>query len=331
MGFIFAFYAILFGLKDKRVIKGLVIFILTSLAYAFFRLSLLKSAYVVPLSFLRDEGLYVRVLSFIKSFLYLIGKVLIPINIPFERHFVVRDAFNLYLVVFGIMIAILYHFRKEKVYLFFTLSCLISLIPVSNIILPISASLRAHFIYFSSFMIIAVVLMFIAAIKQRIKNKLVRNLFYLFSIFYISFLLYQRSIHINLWRDKKVFYLKQIELEPNSFLALNNLGREYFKDGDYENAFKYFYLSALRSPKQSYTVAWNNLGVIYQRRNEIEMAIECYKKSIETGDYYLAYRNLIELYLALGRKKELLELLNKALIQYPSDEYFIHLRSYISS
>ncbi|MCX7940819.1 MAG: tetratricopeptide repeat protein [Endomicrobia bacterium] len=286
--------------------------------------------YFIPTSFLSNENHLVRTLTFIRSIFFYIYKLLIPINVPFEKHFIERNLFSIYTFLFFILVCVaivVYKTKKEN--LFFILFFVVSLIPTSNIVLPLSATLRSHNIYFASFVPMAYICMYMFS-RFVLIPKLTKLLFFLFLFIYFVLNIYQAVYHTSLWNDKEKFYLKQIQLEPNSYLCLNNLGLEYVSKRDYDKAKEYFLLSIERSPNSSYSVAWNNLGVMYQRTGEIDKAIDCYKKSIYYGEYYLAYKNLLEVLYFLGDKEDFKNILSKALKRYPDDQYLIRLISLLN-
>ncbi len=119
----------------------------------------------------------------------------------------------------------------------------------------------------------------------------------------------------NLYIDLAAVYLKKndypkaeeyakkaLAIEPNNVIAHFNLGKSYFAQGKLEDAKNEFEL-ACRSPK--YPDWFKDLGDVYYRLNNLQMAIQAYQRAI-TGNRqnYFAYNNMGLAYANLGKFNE---------------------------
>ncbi len=105
------------------------------------------------------------------------------------------------------------------------------------------------------------------------------------------------------------------------------MGVELFRVGHYNEAKKYFEISTKLAPY--WWVNWNNLGAIYEREKNYKKAAEYYQKSINNGQYYLAYENLAKLFvLHSNDQKRTEELLQEALKLYPENNNLRQIAAY---
>lgn len=104
---------------------------------------------------------------------------------------------------------------------------------------------------------------------------------------------------------------KEIRETPEVY---NLLGLALMGLGDVEGA-KGWFLKAV-SLDSKFSPAWTNLSACYLRLKDYEKALEAAKKAL-ANPYYLfperAYYNMAEAYFAMGRDREALDALNKAI------------------
>jgi tetratricopeptide (TPR) repeat protein len=75
-------------------------------------------------------------------------------------------------------------------------------------------------------------------------------------------------------------------------------------------------------------VNWNNLGAIYEREKNYKKAAEYYQKSVNNGQYYLAYENLAKILVFHSNdKKKTEEFLNEAINLFPKNENLWKIRA----
>lgn len=104
------------------------------------------------------------------------------------------------------------------------------------------------------------------------------------------------------WKNGLTLYGHDIKISKDSFDLENNYGVELFRNGQVEEAAIHFEKSTKLAP--TWWTNWNNLGVIYERKQDFAKAKEYYKKAIDNGQYYLAYENYASILLFRDEKPE---------------------------
>lgn len=318
-------YSAIFLDKDKRrktrpplFVFGGVLFI-----YLILRLLVLGNPFHRTLSLINEASLLERIYTLPRILLTYIRLIVFPFILKSEYHFVVHTFKNPYvwlgtLGLISIFSLILKSLKPRRHALFFSCWFLIGLLPYSNLIIPLHATLMEHWAYFSSMGF--AVLMSMAIFK--ITEKMLRWQRHV-SVAIIAFLMIFYAVRITErnkeWRDPFVLYQRDLEREPNSFLLHCNLGVEYFRKGMMKEAKKEFLASNDVCPGRGYDIAYNNLGVIYAREGKISDAISCYKTSIALNNYALAYGNLGALYNNLQMHKDAALILQEGAKLYPLD------------
>jgi len=131
----------------------------------------------------------------------------------------------------------------------------------------------------------------------------------------LSVLSYQR---VQEWENGLKLYSIDVERQPDSYLAQNNLGVELFRNGKIKEATPHFLKSIELYP--TWATAWNNLGATYHRVGNLDEAEKCYLKAVK-GNYYLAIENYA---IVLFQKKNWTSLkhflLNEAIPHYPNNK-----------
>lgn len=82
-----------------------------------------------------------------------------------------------------------------------------------------------------------------------------------------------------LWRSAHTLWSHTVKISPQSSSALNNLGRAYAIDNQYERAIELFLRAAEANPYNANPLF--NLGRLYERIGEPQKAIEYYRKFAE--------------------------------------------------
>jgi protein O-GlcNAc transferase len=99
---------------------------------------------------------------------------------------------------------------------------------------------------------------------------------------------------------------------PNTFPSevipqtLSDLGKKYFEEGKVNEAITSF-KKALKADPDFY-IAWFNLGLVLQKQNRYQEAIECYLKNIKLyGENPYAFKNLAFCYSMTGQTEEAIQ------------------------
>ncbi len=274
--FIIFFYWLFFELKTApwKSKKGLTLFslMLLSLLYTGLRVYMQKNSALVPLSFLSAESFTVRTLTFIKALYVYLGIVLFPVKLAFENHFIERQVLNVYnalTVLTGLALAYVYrkNYARFKFYAFYLLWFLIGLATVSNIFLPLSATIRLQWLYLPLGALLAVLAdALLRAARGPAGKKYVKAAL----LVWLPFLCVQTVRRNALWSDPLKFFKYETRVEPKNFLAWCALGDLYYDDGNYLMAEYCFNESVQQSPGKSYDLAISNLAEARKKINEVK-------------------------------------------------------------
>lgn len=237
-------------------------------------------------------------LFYLKTFIY-------PVDLAINQHWVVRN-FSLYdfyiplitsSIILGILIIIgIYFYVKKNVYstlyIFFFLWFLGGLIMHVHIIFPLDLTVSDRWFYFPMVGLLGMTGVLIEQIK--IKDLLLKKMLAVLLIIIIIFLALRTMSRNSDWKDGLTLYSKDINISKNAFDLENNLGVELYRAGRFDEAEIHFENSTKLAP--NWWTNWNNLGAMFERRNDLNTAKIYYQKAIDNGQYYLAYENLAKIY-----------------------------------
>ncbi len=193
---------------------------------------------------------------------------------------------------------------------FFSLWCLISLLPVAQLAKPLNATIAETWLYAPSIGVIALVGV-AAAAAARHKPAIVALL-----LITLSVPLAVRTVsRIHEWNEPLAFYLQEAERSPNSFVLANNVGVEYIRHGHLAKAGQSFQRAL--EIENRYSVAHNNLGVVEERSGRPDRAYTHYQQAILLGQYHLAYQNLGSLLFRLGFVRQAAQVYQHGLEVFP--------------
>lgn len=247
---------------------------------------------IVPLSIVAILMRYLRIFIF-------------PFDLHMERDIpIVNSWYDLYawLLVgaFLLIVYVVFHIAcKDKRVLLGGLWFVVSYIPVANLF-PLQIAVAEHYMYLPSIGIFIIV------------SAALCNLFYesnwqtkrILILCGISILLACCIVTIRRnrdWQDPKKLYASTIKHSQNCFRVNNNMGVEYFREGNVQEGKRYFLQSLDINPK--YVPALNNVGVCFEREKEYVKAFEYYQTALAYNpDYFLSYKNLGFLLLKFGEK-----------------------------
>jgi len=257
---------------------------------------------------------------------YYLSMFVYPINLAIAQNWVVNFPdflhFTLPLIieVFTFLEIILYiQKKKDKTLTFFFFWLLIGLLPHLQII-PLNMTVAERWLYFPMIGLLGMIGTVLSFPRRR-ESRLIIPLMVLVVILFSA-----RSFVRTLdWRNGLFLFGHDIK-KNSSFDLQNNFGVELFRVRRYDEAKKYFEISIQLAPY--WWVNWNNLGAVYEQEKNIQKAAEYYQKSINNGQYYLAYENLAKILVLYGKNQKMTEeFLKKSLQLFPENE---NLRSIVT-
>ena len=118
--------------------------------------------------------------------------------------------------------------------------------------------------------------------------------------------------------DAIIYYKKIIKFTPDNFEAYNNLGIALLAIQKYKES--EFFLRESIKLKFNHASAHNNLGLVLCKMSKFKAAEYSYALAIKMNqDYLQGYKNLADLYFLIGKKRELVQTLEKVIELSPED------------
>jgi len=330
--FIILLYYIIFlrGKEKKRALLAVLGLCGIAFLYTIIRLAIMGIKGSSSLSIINEATFWERVLCIPRTIITYMRILAFPQNLHMEYLFLEKSLTSAWVWGSVIFIPIFLYFaikyiKPRKMAIFFVVWFFLGLAPFYNIFPVLSSSLREHWAHLSQ---IGFIGLLVLGFNELIKSN--KKYIQVGAVLGIAILIsYYATTTINRnkdWSDPMKLYAHDVIYEPKSFLLHNNLGVEYYRNGEIEKAKQSFLNSIEASPGRAYDVAYNNLGAILQKKGDIDEAILQYKKSIELGDYKLAYSNLGKAYLIQNKTRQALEILEKGYGLYPrnlSMQYYL--------
>jgi Tfp pilus assembly protein PilF len=82
--------------------------------------------------------------------------------------------------------------------------------------------------------------------------------------------------------DAEKMSKKSLEIRPGEATFLDTYGWIFYKEGDYQDA-KKFIEDAIKADKDADGTVWEHLGDVMYKLNDVDKAVDCWKKAKEKG------------------------------------------------
>jgi len=271
-----------------------------------------------------QNGFIVRLLTLPYEFFYYFKTIFFPYILATSQQFTVNSLSDirfwgpfLVLVFIGFLVFIVIKKQRQEIrkpYFFFIFWFFAAIFPALNIVIPLDMTAAERWLYFPMIGVIALVSASSIQVIKRFSLNWRRLAFVFLGIVIIA--LSVRTIVRNAdWRNGLTLFSHDIKYSKGSFNLENNIGVELFRAGKIDEAVDHFRKSIVLQSRWS--VSQNNLGAILERNGDLDGALAQYKKAIEISDYYLAYENLANLLLRLGKTEEAKIFMENALKKLP--------------
>ncbi len=288
--------------KWKQILRWLWPFILMAGIYLGLRATVLN--FNGTFNFYKEPDLFstnwaIRLFTFFRVLTVYLGLLIWPIHLHVERSVPIAtsifrtDVFLGCLVFFGALIAIFRLGRKRPLINFSLGWFFLTLLPASNLFIPINALLYEHWLYVPMIGFLLPLLGEGLKLAERYHLKVILCVCFLLSAFSFSFLSIQRILE---WRDPIRFYELTLEYAPKSYRVINNLGMAYADRGFLDKAQAAYERAISIDP--SNPVAHHNIGNLFLAQNRLEAARKEYETAIRVDPKFLfTYPYLANLYL----------------------------------
>ncbi|MGB9707548.1 MAG: tetratricopeptide repeat protein [Microgenomates group bacterium] len=317
---IFLFYFIIF--EKERIVSWILFSFIIILNYLFLRIGIAKLPFshssFAPIS---EATFFQRFLTIPWEIIYYFRVLFFPKTLTIAQHTVIKNPADFSFWGYGILtlifiagiIWIALKLKSKNFYFFlFWFFCSLSLI--LNIF-PLDMTVAERWLYFPMIGFLGMAGVIIE--KLNIKNKKIKTFGMIFA-FIIIFTFSIRTILRNFdWKNGLTLYRRDVINNPTAFDLQNNYGVELFRIGKVDEAKKHFEKSIVLAPK--WWTSYNNLGAVYERKGDLKQAEKLYRQAIKNSDYYLAYENLGFLLLKTNQIKEAVSFLEKAILKFPQN------------
>ena len=196
-----------------------------------------------------------------KTLGYYFKLLILPINLNAERLLAIPESFFepgvfiSFIVLLIISIITIKTFTREKLISFGLLWIFLTLGPVSNIIFLSARPIAEQRLYIPSLGFCLILALVITKLWQSKPTKPIAILSSAFILIFYSSATIMRNYD---WNDPVAFWSKTLEGSPDSFRAHNNLGKEYYLIGRYEEAITSYNKAIEIYPY--YALGYNKLG-----------------------------------------------------------------------
>ncbi len=75
------------------------------------------------------------------------------------------------------------------------------------------------------------------------------------------------------------YFLQAVEINPENYYVLNNLGLALIRTGEFQEAKEYLEKAVEQDPQEAFI--YNNLGIAYENLNQLEDARDSYERAVE--------------------------------------------------
>jgi len=294
--------------RRLNILKNRVSFYAGYAAVSLFYLFLRFYLFQVPAESLKSSygSLLERIIYLPGHIFSFIRLIIFPANLNADYVFAYPDSFFNSMNLAGIAVVgglvgfsyFIYRYSKE---VFFGLWwCLITLLPVSNLI-EIYHPLAERYLYLPliGFCLLVPVIIYGLAgrvITSRPAANLVSSILILVILSIYSIVAITRNSD---WQNNFSLWSKTIQTSPNSLVARGGLGMAYLKRGMLEEARKQFEIAIKLYP--GHHKSYYNLGVIYHQKGDLKRSVEYFKRAVALNPESIrGHYNLATLYARQG-------------------------------
>lgn len=290
----------LFGKEKKSMYVLLLGWILLSLPIV------LVTKIQQPFNFIEDVlPLWQRPVIVLDAISFYIGKIVLPMSFCADYgrtpKIVIQNYSILSVAAIPILLCIIFYFFRHK------LPCLgksmivflIGIAPVSGIVSFLYQSISTvadRYLYFSMLGPSLCLAWFLAQ-----KETKIRWVVYICVMIGLSF---QSSKYLWHWQNNNTVFFQILRVNPESYLAYNNLGKVNFDEKKYGVAEKLYKQALVVKPR--YYLACSNLGNLYCLKQEYDKAVHYYLMALPTYNVNAIHRNIAFSYLKIGKDRQAL-------------------------
>jgi hypothetical protein len=239
----------------------------------------------------------VRMLVACKALLMYLWKMIYPVNLipfyPYPQNVTLFSPEYLFALVLvsGLTAYSVVIVRKQKLLLAIWGYYVITLLPVLGIVRIGSFSMADRFTYLPSVGPFLLTGLGASFVWRKTDSRPWRSCTAVVLLVYFAACSYVTLQQITFWKNSVTLFSHTLDVDKNNWVAYNNLGSYYLKNGDLTKAFSYIN-EAIRC-NQNNPDAYMNLGIIYNNLGNHVQAVTCFKKAVDIQhDLVMAHFNL---------------------------------------
>ena len=234
--------------------------------------------------------------------------ILIPIDLTLYHTMYTFPVWLNWLVVLTFFSLLVWSFAKDKRY-FFALSFFLLTLAPSMAPVKVSWLVAERYVFLPSLGICLLLVLFFADISKMLGSSFKFVLGFLGGLLVLIYAV--RVVYRNIdWQTNHLLWVATVQVSPNSHNAWNNIGDDYDKLGQYENAIKGFTQSTVMKP--NYADAFHNRANIYFKTGFFDLARDSYMTALSFNPGLIqTYISLVQIELTVGRLDAALEIANK--------------------
>ena len=231
-------------------------------------------------------SIYTAMLTMSKVFVHYMRLLLYPVKLCLDYMSVASsgvDAGVIFsaLVIIAVFFLAVKSFRREKTISFSICFYLVTLAPVSNIILPVGVTMAERYLHIPS--VGFCVLM--AWLSRRYLKAAGTFLMVLVAIFYSALTMARNRD----WKDSFSIWQSTLSLVPSNPKVHNYMGMTYYRKGMLDKAIESYKSSLACDADNAFT--HNNLGVAYINRGELDKAIIEFREAVRLDPTHISAHN----------------------------------------
>jgi len=305
-----------FTYKSKVNKKAFITLIAATAAFVLWRLLVIGTAKIAegeaPDLSTRLPGVFVALFNYFRLMVWPVdlhmeyGGILFPMSHPKAI---------LGLIMTASILFYMFNRREKDRFLFFCAGWFfITLLPSSNLLMPINAYMAEHWLYVP---LIGAILIVARPLGKMMEGQRYRMLSFLLLAGLLVFGGTATARQNRYWNNDVSFYKRMLKYAPDSSRLYNNLAKAYHDAGKNDELIELLRSAIKLQPDNA--LAHNNLGNAYKEIGKYDLAIDSYKKAIAISpDHAGPYYNISSLYTdVLGNDEKAIELLHKAIEMSP--------------
>lgn len=297
-----------YSFHKKIDFKLLLTFVLIIFIYLAMRTAALGSFY-------QGAGILIkRIPGFFVAITNYLRILILPFNLRIEYG---NDFFSPFepKALFGLaatLLLISYALRKDsqkRIILFPVAWFFVALLPTSSVY-PIAAFyMTEHWLYFPSIGFFFIVAYWLIFLYKSQKLRRLSVCMMACAVLAYAVLTIKQN---NYWREPLSFYERTLRFLPSTSRVYNNLGVEYLKRKEMQKAVIQFQKAIALNPRMC--MAYCNLGRAYLETGNRQKALEAFFKAIEINPRYVAvYNEICNVCIEMGKNEEAIPFCKKAI------------------